>query len=88
MDENELRPVAPLPPGHQLTVSESEEPVEPTVDDEDIEMPRKSNSEVAREVVAGLWGTGQDRRQALADEGYDPNEIKREIVKLLNERNP
>lgn len=32
---------------------------------------RKSNDQVANEVIAGLWGNGDDRRNRLAQAGYD-----------------
>lgn len=32
---------------------------------------RKSNDQVANEVIAGLWGNGDDRRAKLAAAGYD-----------------
>jgi CW_7 repeat len=44
----------------------------------------KSNEEVAKEVVAGHWGRGQDRNKRLRDAGYDPLTINSEIVKLYN----
>jgi hypothetical protein len=42
----------------------------------------KSNEEVAREVLAGHWGRGQDRRQRLEDNGYNPDEIWDEVTNL------
>lgn len=44
----------------------------------------KSLADVAKEVVEGKWGVGQDRRLALADAGIDPNEVQEEVRKLLN----
>jgi len=38
--------------------------------------PRKSNDVVAQEVIAGAWGNGQDRVNALAAAGYDYNAVQ------------
>lgn len=38
--------------------------------------PRKSNEVVAAEVIAGAWGNGADRINALRAAGYDPNAIQ------------
>jgi hypothetical protein len=40
--------------------------------------------EVAKQVNEGKWGTGQDRRIALSEHGYDPNEVQAASVVLLN----
>lgn len=42
---------------------------------------KKSNEEIAREVIKGLWGNGQDRKKRLANAGYDYSTIQ----KLVNE---
>jgi len=46
----------------------------------------KSLTDVAREVLAGKWGLGIERRRALAAAGYDPNNIKEEIIRVANGR--
>lgn len=38
--------------------------------------PTKSNDEIANEVIQGLWGSGQDRKDRLAASGYDYNAIQ------------
>lgn len=38
--------------------------------------PRKSNDVIAQEVMAGAWGNGQDRVNALTAAGYDYNAIQ------------
>lgn len=38
--------------------------------------PRKSNEQVADEVINGAWGNGDDRRNRLAQAGYDPDAIQ------------
>lgn len=37
---------------------------------------KKSNEEIAREVIRGEWGNGQERKQRLVNAGYDPNVIQ------------
>lgn len=37
---------------------------------------RKSNEEIANEVIAGRWGNGNDRKNRLEAEGYDYNTIQ------------
>lgn len=44
---------------------------------------RKSNSEVAAEVIAGKWGNGQDRRARLERAGYNYADIQAEVNKRL-----
>lgn len=55
------------------------EPEQPETDE------AKSVHHVAKQVLAGEWGRGQERRVALANAGYDPNEVQQEVVRLLNE---
>ena len=43
----------------------------------------KSNEEVAREVIAGMWGRGQMRATRLREAGYDPKAIKAEIDRIF-----
>lgn len=46
---------------------------------------KKSNDEIADEVIAGEWGNGATRTQRLHGAGYDPNEIQRLVnIKLDN----
>jgi CW_7 repeat len=42
-------------------------------------------TEVAIEVGEGEWGVGQERRQRLADAGYNPQEVEAEVVRLRNQ---
>ena len=37
---------------------------------------RKSNEQVADEVIAGQWGDGDDRRNRLSQAGYDPDSVQ------------
>ncbi len=43
---------------------------------------RKTNQEIAKEVLAGKWGNGQTRKDKLKKAGYDP-EIIQNMVNLL-----
>ena len=38
---------------------------------------------IAREVIAGKWGTGEKRKILLAEAGYDVNEVQSEVNALL-----
>lgn len=38
---------------------------------------KKSNKEIAEEVLNGKWGSGYERKEALRKAGYDPEEIQR-----------
>lgn len=44
---------------------------------------KKSNAELAKEVIAGKWGTGQDRKNKLTEAGYDYNAVQAEVNKQL-----
>ncbi len=46
----------------------------------------KSISEIAQEVLAGLWGDGSERKEKLIYAGYDYDMIQTEVNKLLNEK--
>lgn len=43
----------------------------------------KSNEEIAREVIAGEWGSGNDRRQRLTNAGYNYQEIQNLVNQIL-----
>ena len=44
---------------------------------------KKTNEEVAKEVIQGKWGNGTDRKNRLAAAGYDYNTIQKIVNKLL-----
>ena len=46
--------------------------------------PKKSNEEIAKEVINGKWGNGEDRKNRLAQAGYNYSEIQAIVNKLLN----
>ena len=43
----------------------------------------KSNGEVAREVIKGVWGVGKERKNRLEKAGYDYNEIQKLVNQML-----
>ena len=43
----------------------------------------KPNDEIAREVIRGLWGNGQERRNLLTAAGYDAAIIQARVNQLL-----
>ena len=47
------------------------------------EEPKKSVDEVAREVIQGLWGVGEDRKRRLTAAGYDYAAVQKRVNELL-----
>lgn len=47
---------------------------------------RKSDGQVADEVIAGLWGNGDDRRNRLSQAGYDPDAVQAIVNARLGAR--
>lgn len=45
--------------------------------------PTKSVDEIAREVIAGKWGNGQDRVNALTNAGYNYNAVQNRVNEIL-----
>ena len=45
--------------------------------------PRKTNEEIANEVIKGLWGNGAERKNKLSAAGYDYNAIQSIVNKKL-----
>ena len=46
--------------------------------------PRKSVEELAREVLAGKWGNGTDRKSRIASAGYDYAAVQAKVNELLH----
>ena len=44
---------------------------------------KKTNQEIAKEVIAGKWGNGNDRKNRLTKAGYDYKAIQALVNKLL-----
>lgn len=47
------------------------------------EVSKKSNEEVAKEVVAGLWGNGAERKTKLTEAGYNYSDVQAIVNKLV-----
>lgn len=44
---------------------------------------KKSVDVIAREVVAGKWGNGEDRKKRLQAAGYDYGAVQRKVNELM-----
>lgn len=44
---------------------------------------RKTDEEIAREVIRGLWGVGEDRKRRLTAAGYNAPEIQRIVNEMM-----
>ena len=44
---------------------------------------KKTNEQIAREVIAGKWGNGADRKKKLQKAGYNPTAIQKIVNRLL-----
>jgi GH25 family lysozyme M1 (1,4-beta-N-acetylmuramidase) len=47
--------------------------------------PKKSNEEIAKEVLAGKWGNGDERKRRLTEAGYDYAAVQKAVNALLNQ---
>ncbi len=47
------------------------------------EKPNKTIDDIAREVIAGKWGNGTDRRNRLRAAGYNPSIVQSRVNELL-----
>ena len=50
--------------------------------------PTKSVEELAKEVIAGVWGNGDDRKNRLINAGYNYSEIQAKVNELLSPPTP
>ncbi len=57
-----------------MKLAEKSEPVKP----------KKTINELAKEVINGLWGNGQERVDKLKKAGYDPSAVQKEVNKILS----
>lgn len=46
----------------------------------------KSNIEIAKEVVAGLWGNGGERRKKITESGYNYDDIQSIVNALISDK--
>lgn len=44
---------------------------------------KKSIDEIAREVIQGKWGNGEERKRRLREAGYDPAEVQKRVNEIL-----
>ena len=44
---------------------------------------KKTDADIAREVLRGLWGNGSDRIRRLRNAGYNPEKIQRIVNKMI-----
>lgn len=49
---------------------------------------KKSVDEVAKEVICGEWGNGDERYNRLTNAGYNYNEVQAKVNELLNSNKP
>ena len=57
------------------------QPVKPT------QQVKKSNEEIANEVINGVWGNGEDRKKRLTDAGYNYTVVQAIVNKKMAARN-
>ena len=43
----------------------------------------KTSEEIAKEVIAGKWGSGEDRKERLKAAGYDPTTVQALVNQML-----
>lgn len=43
----------------------------------------KPDNEIAKEVIKGLWGNGEERKKKLKTAGYDPDKIQKLVNKMI-----
>lgn len=44
---------------------------------------KKTNEEIAKEVIQGKWGNGQERKTRLTNAGYNYNDVQKIVNKML-----
>ena len=70
-----------IDPTTYLTKAIYEEPSKPA----EVE---KSIDELAREVIAGKWGNGQERKDKLTQAGYDYDAVQAKVNEILSQSQP
>lgn len=53
---------------------------------EEPKLKKKSNKEIAKEVIDGKWSTGENRKKKLEKAGYNYKDIQNEVNKLLKNK--
>lgn len=64
----------------EIGVSKPSKPNKPTAP---TQSPKKSVTEIAKEVIRGRWGNGNDRVKRLTNAGYNPRIVQDEVDRLL-----
>lgn len=49
---------------------------------------KNSVDEIAREVISGQWGNGEDRKRRLEENGYNYQEVQNKVNEILNYKKP
>lgn len=50
---------------------------------EEVKFAVKSNTDIAKEIIDGKWGNGEERKNKLVAAGYDYDAVQKEVNKLL-----
>lgn len=53
-----------------------------------VEDKKKSIEEIAKEVIKGVWGNGDERKKRLTNAGYNYNDVQARVNQLLNVSQP
>ena len=61
---------------------------EPAVKQEPAKPAKKTVAEIAKEVLDGKWGNGEERKTALKKAGYDPAEVQAKVNELAKKAEP
>ena len=64
---------------YEIKEEQNEKPIEPT---------KKTTEELAKEVIEGLWGNGQERYERLTNAGYNYQEIQNKVNEILGVNKP
>lgn len=59
----------------------------PWIEYSETEKPKKTIQDVAKEVVAGLWGNGSERRRKLTAAGYDYDTVQKAVNEYIEKLN-
>ena len=69
-----------------VDVSDFESLISDAITSEINTIPRKTDEQIANEVIAGIWGNGQQRKEKLTAAGYDYNKIQDIVNKKIRKR--
>lgn len=66
--------------GHTVVVLGTGSKVKPS---QEVPVPTKSIDEIAKEVIDGKWGNGDERKEALTKAGYNYEEVRKKVNSIL-----